>query len=66
VHINASLYNEEFLQICQNNQQKVSQILMIVMLSEENAPHPPTHPLLLINRVEFVDKLIEVVGRLHD
>ena len=84
----ALLNNEEFLsKDNQINLQQVSQILML--LSEENSPHPPPHPLLLIDlrrkhrnweniitishdnfilqhyRVEFVDKLVQVIGRLH-
>ena len=34
--------------------------------SEKYSPHSSSHPLLLVYRVELVNKLVEVVGRLHD
>ena len=34
--------------------------------SEKYSPHSSSHPLLLVYRVELVNKLVEVVGGLHD
>ena len=34
--------------------------------SEKYSPHSSSHPLLLVHRVELVNKLVEVVGGLHD
>ena len=33
---------------------------------EEYAPHPPAHSLFVVHGVKHVDKLVEIVGRLHD
>ena len=40
-------------------------LLGIYTYLKEYPPHPPSHPLFLVNCVEHVDELVEIVGGLH-